>query len=349
MIPVASPIAEALRLLSEGRSLTADQSSAAVGALMSEGVDHAEAGALLLELRAKGETAAEITGAAAALRAAMVVLPTEAPEALVDTCGTGGGDVRTLNISTAAALLAAGAGVRVAKHGNRSHTSRSGSADVLEALGIPVELAPREAAQLLAATGFTFMYAPLYHPAMRHVAPVRRDLGVRTMMNLLGPLANPARAGRQVIGTAELHLAPLMAAALASLGTRHALVVHAEVGMDEISPVGATQVWEVSEGKVERWELRPEAFGHAAEGLEHLAGGEPGENAERIEAVLSGAGGEAALRAAVVLNAAGAIYVAGLESGFGAAVGRADAALAAGAGRDALERVRAAATGMAGA
>ncbi len=343
MIPAASPIIEALQLLADGRSLTTEQSAAAVGSLVAGGVGDADAAAFLLGLKTKGETAEEIAGAAAALRDAMVPLVVDAPDDLVDTCGTGGGLVGTLNLSTAAAFLATGAGVRVAKHGNRSHTSRSGSADVLEALGVPVELGPDAARRLLDATGFTFMYAPRYHPAMHHVASVRRALGVPTMMNLLGPLANPAGVGRQVVGAAERRVAPLMADALSTLGTRHALVVHAEVGMDEISPMGMTEVWEVREARVDRWQLRPEAYGAAVPGLGSLEGGSPAENAERIERLLAGGEGDHAARAALILNAAGAIYVAGLVPTFAKAVARAREALSAGAGRAALERVRAAA------
>jgi anthranilate phosphoribosyltransferase len=343
MTPVAPPIVEALRLLALGRSLTVEQSAAAFGVLMTGDADPADAAALLLGLKAKGETREEIEGGASALRAAMIPLPVDPSDDLVDTCGTGGGRVGTLNISTAAAFLAAGMGVRVAKHGNRSHTSRSGSADVLEALGIDIELPPARAAAVLHAAGFTFMFAPLYHPAMRHVAPVRRQLGVPTIMNLLGPLANPAGVRRQVLGVASRRLAPLLAAVLQRLGAERALVVHADVGMDEISPSGPTGVWEVREGTVREWRVCPEDFGLETPDLGALAGGEPSENAARIERLLEGGTGDASARAAVVLNAAAALYAAGLEENFARVVERARDALAAGKGAETLARVRAAA------
>src|SRR5215204_999306 len=196
----------------------------------------AQVAALLMGLRVKGETPDEVAGAAQALRSAMVPLPSDAPESLVDTCGTGGGLVTTFNISTAAALVAAGAGARVAKHGNRSFTSQCGSADVLEALGVGVEVPVETMRRALNEAGIVFMFAPLMHPAMRHVGPVRRELAIPTVMNIVGPLANPASAGRQVVGVADERRVPLLAGALQQLGTRHALVVHGN-GMDEISPL----------------------------------------------------------------------------------------------------------------
>jgi anthranilate phosphoribosyltransferase len=290
-------------------------------------------------LRARGESAAQLAGAALALRRAMLPLAAESPETLVDTCGTGGGAVGTLNVSTAAALVVAGAGVPVAKHGNRSYTSRCGSADVLEALGVDIALAPDRAAIVLREAGLVFLYAPTYHPAMRHVGPTRRELGVATIMNLLGPLVNPAGVRRQVIGVAERNRAPLVAGALRDLGAVHALVVHAEIGMDEISPRGATAVWEVRAGMVEEWQLDPADVGLAVDDLSDLAGGEPSENARRIEGVLNGNGG-AASRAAVLLNAAAALYVAGLGLSYAAAVEAATQALTEGRGAAALERLR---------
>src|SRR5207253_6269785 len=186
------------------------------------------------------ETADEVAGAAHAMRGAMVRLPATVPADLVDTCGTGGGAIGTFNISTAAALLAAGVGVRIAKHGNRSFTSQCGSADVLEALGVPIDVSPSVMERALREAGIVFMFAPLMHPAMRHVGPVRRELGIPTVMNIVGPLANPASAGRQVVGVADEARVPLLAGALRELGTRHALVVHGN-GMDEISPLAPTQ------------------------------------------------------------------------------------------------------------
>jgi anthranilate phosphoribosyltransferase len=258
---------------------------------------------------------------------------------LVDTCGTGGGALTTFNISTAAALLAAGMGVRIAKHGNRSFTSRSGSADVLEALGVVIDMSPAAMAQTLQDAGIVFMFAPLMHPALRHVGPVRRELAIPTVMNIVGPLANPARAGRQVVGVAERGRLQLIAETLAVLGTTHALVVHGEPGMDEISPVGATTVLEVQQGVLTPWTIDPAMFGVRDVLLEDLAGGNPAENATLIHTVLRNDGPPAA-RAAVMLNAAAAYYVSGRAISYATAVDAARAALQAGVGADALLRLR---------
>jgi anthranilate phosphoribosyltransferase len=261
---------------------------------------------------------------------------------LVDTCGTGGGRVGTLNISTAAAFVVAGAGVFVAKHGNRSYTSRSGSADVLEALGIGINQPPADAVATLRSTGLTFLFAPNYHPAMRHVGPVRKELGVSTIMNLLGPLVNPAGVLRQVIGVSEPGKAPLVAEALSSLGARHALVLHAHIGMDEISPSGPTSVWEVRDGEIETWEVEPARFGLACADLDGLSGGEPEENADRIERLLSGEK-PLAVRCAVLLNAAAALYVSDNGWSFEEALDRGRESLDSGAGAAVLSRLRVAA------
>lgn len=299
----------------------------------------AQVAALLMALRVKGETADEVAGAAQAMRAAMVPIDAEEREALVDTCGTGGGSVTTFNISTAAALLAAGAGVRIAKHGNRSFTSRSGSADVLEALGVPLDATPGVMGDVLRRAGVVFMFAPTLHPAMRHVGPVRRELGIPTVMNIVGPLANPAGAGRQVVGVADRHRMPLLAGALAALGTAHALVVHGEPGMDEVSPLGPTHVAEVRYGVVKEWVIDPGQLGFNGIAPEDLAGGDPSTNAKIIEQVLSGDGPSGA-EGAVLLNAAAAIYVSGLDSTMEEALARAREALYSGAGKRALDRLR---------
>jgi anthranilate phosphoribosyltransferase len=337
----ATPLRHALDELAHGRSLTADTAGAAFDVLMRGEATPVETAALLMGLRVKGETPDEVAGAATALRRAMVRVELEG-DRVVDTCGTGGGRVGTLNLSTAAALVVAGAGVRVAKHGNRSFTSRSGSACVLEALGVEIALSPSRVPEVFRAAGVVFLFAPTYHPAMRHVGPVRRELGVATIMNLLGPLANPAGVSRQVIGVSDAHRAPVMAEALLRLGAEHALVLHADVGMDEISPSGATHVWEVRDGAVRRWRVQPERYRLACDQLEHLAGGEPTENAERIERLLAG-DGTSAVRCAVLLNAAAALYVAGAAETFGRAAELAEAALRDGAAHAALERLRRAA------
>ena len=335
----ADALQAAVRRLAFGESLTATESADAFGLIMSGEASVAQVAALLMALRVKGETADEVAGAAQAMRAAMVPIDAEEREALVDTCGTGGGSVTTFNISTAAALLAAGAGVRIAKHGNRSFTSRSGSADVLEALGVPLDATPGVMGDVLRRAGVVFMFAPTLHPAMRHVGPVRRELGIPTVMNIVGPLANPAGAGRQVVGVADRHRMPLMAGALAALGTAHALVVHGEPGMDEVSPSGPTHVAEVRYGVVKEWVIDPGQLGFNGIALEDLAGGDPSTNAKIIERVLSGEGPSGA-EGAVLLNAAAAIYVSGMDSTMEEALARAREALESGAGRRALERLR---------
>jgi anthranilate phosphoribosyltransferase len=299
---------------------------------------------LLLALRAKGESAAEIAGAVRALRGTMRAVACPRPDLLVDTCGTGGGAVTTVNISTAAAFVAAGAGVTIAKHGNRSYTSRSGSADVLEALDVAIDLDPGDAARVLGEARIVFLFAPSYHPAMRHVAPIRRQLGVPTVMNLVGPLANPAGVRRQVVGVGDPARAPAMAGALARLGAIHAVVLHAAVGMDEISPVGTTAVWEIKNGQVCEWEFDPRNTAMSTPSLAGLAGGEPQENAARMVELLDRpATAAAALRSTVVLNAAAAIYVAGLAPTLYAAVDAAMSSLESGRARERLEALRRAA------
>jgi anthranilate phosphoribosyltransferase len=300
----------------------------------------AQVSALLMGLRVKGETANEVAGLVQAMRAAMVRLNADRPDDLVDTCGTGGGTVHTFNISTAAALLAAGAGLRIAKHGNRSFTTQCGSADVLEALGIRIEVDVETMGRALKETGIVFMFAPLMHPAMRHVGPVRRELMIPTVMNVVGPLANPAMAGRQVIGVAEDRRVALLAAALRSLGTRHAMVVHG-TGMDEISPLAPTHVVEIREDRVEEWSIDPARFGYSGLDARDVAGGMPDDNARIILGALSGDSNKA-VRAAVALNAGAALYVGGRAKTFQEGVELAEQAITNGAGLKAIERLRAA-------
>jgi anthranilate phosphoribosyltransferase len=335
-----NPLQQAVAVLAGGGSLSAEAAAEAFGVLMRGEATPALTAGLLMGLRAKGETAEEVAGAAHALRLAMLRVESEQPDRLVDTCGTGGGRVGTLNLSTAAAFVVAGAGVPVAKHGNRSYTSRSGSADVLEALGVRIELSAAAAAAVLRDAGLVFLFAPGFHPAMRHVGPVRRELGVPTIMNLLGPLVNPAGVRRQVIGVADRERAPLVAAALCRLGAAHALVLHAAVGMDEVCPCGRTGVWEVCDGAVAEWEIEPVRYGLDCDDLDGLAGGEPAENAQRIERLLAGDDAMTAIRCAVLLNAAAGLYVAGGGWTFEEAVVRATASLDDGAALAALERLR---------
>lgn len=297
--------------------------------------------ALLVALRVKGEQPSEIAGGVRALRRAMI--PVGAPEGwtLVDTCGTGGGAVTTFNISTAAALLAAGAGVRIAKHGNRSFSSRCGSADVLEALGIRIDLTPEQMSAVLAQTGIVFMFAPLLHPAMRHVAPVRRELGMPTIMNVLGPLSNPAGARRQIVGVSHRALLELIAHGLQELEHERALVVHGEPGLDELSPLGPTTIAELKDGELTQFVLDPADWGIKNTSAQELAGYDPTENARVIRNVLGGKGTRSA-RYATTLNAGAAIYLGGLAESLRQGFEIAENALEEGVGMEALERLRAA-------
>ena len=332
----------AVRRLAGGADLSATESAQAFDTVMAGNATAAQVAALLMGLRVKGETPQEVAGAARALRDAMVRLDVDDATALVDTCGTGGGAVPTFNISTASALLAAACGVRIAKHGNRSFTSRSGSADVLEALGVRIDLTPDAMAAILRDIGIVFMFAPLMHPAMRHVGPVRRELAIPTVMNMIGPLANPASAGRQVIGVADLARLDLIAGALHTLGTERALVVHGEPGMDEISPLGVTHVRELAgDAPIRRWEIDPEALGFTGYAAVDLAGGEPAANATIVREVLRGGGSPAAM-AAVALNAAAAVYVSRGVGTFADVVAEVRDVLASGAAAVTLDRLIAA-------
>ena len=332
-----------LEELAEGRDLSPKVAEAAFDLVMLGEASEAEMAGLLMGLRTKGLSAGEVAGGVRALRKAMVPVTTSDPSVLVDTAGTGGGTLTTFNISTAAALVAAGAGARVAKHGNRSFTSRSGSADVLEALGVGIDLTPERMGEVLAEAGIVFMFAPLLHPAMRHVAPVRRALGITTAMNLLGPLTNPAGATRQVIGVSDPRLLPLVAGAAKELGHQATLVVHGAPGVDEVSPMGPTRVAEVRGETVLHYEITPDVLGLESLGPEGLEGGEPEDNARVIERVLAGVQGAA--RIAVVLNAAAALIVAGLAEDWERAARVAEASIDEGRAAEALERLRQATVG----
>jgi len=334
-----SPLRRALIALANRQSLSEDQTAEVFGVVMAGEATPAQIGGLLMGLRAKGETADELAGATRALRGAMVRV-TAAHEHLVDTCGTGGGSVPTFNISTVAAFVAAGAGAVVPKHGNRSFTSRCGSADVLEALGIRIVLDAPSATRVLNEARVVFLFAPNFHPAMKHVGAVRRELGTPSLMNLVGPLANPAGVRRQVIGVAEPDRAAVVAEALVRLGAEHALVVHGRVGMDEISPRGVTDVWEVKDGAVRSWEIDPERYRLGIKDVGELHGGEPAANAERLERILGNGSADPSGLAAVLLNAGAAIYVAGIAGSLAEGIGRAREVVASGAARAALDRLR---------
>lgn len=334
-----SALTTAIKRLAHGEPIPGDELTRAFDRVMAGEATSAQIAALLIGLRVRGETPNDVAAVVRAMRNVMVVLPADRAEELVDTCGTGGGTMVTFNISTAAALLAAGAGVRIAKHGNRSFTSLCGSADVLEALGVSIEVAPAVMERALREAGIVFMFAPLMHPAMRHVGPVRRELSIPTVMNIVGPLANPAHAGRQVVGVSDERRLPLIAGALRELGTMHALVVHGAPGLDEVSPLGTTNVVEIRDGTMREWSIEPDRYGLDDSRAEHLAGGSPKENAAIVLGVLGGEGNSGAT-AAVVLNAAAAIYVSGKVTTFDDAVDLAKGAVREGTGLRALERLR---------
>jgi anthranilate phosphoribosyltransferase len=326
-------IESALRRVTEGERLSRGEMRAVLRAIVeSEGREIAVAG-LLAALRMRGETAEEIVGAAEAMRELALPLP-DAPEGAMDTCGTGGDGSGTFNISTAAALVASACGAPVAKHGNRAASSRCGSADVLEALGVRID-DPLRAAASVREMGIGFLFAPACHPAMSRVAPVRRALGIPTLFNRLGPLTNPMRVRRHLVGVSEASFAEPMLECLARLGAERAWVVHAEDGLDEISPCAATQVWSYHDGKTARLRLEPGELVAKLE-LEDLRGGDAGRNAAILRGVLRGERGPH--RDAVLLNAGAACVVAGLVGDPAAGVERAAKALDSGAAREKLER-----------
>jgi anthranilate phosphoribosyltransferase len=323
-----------LHHLLEGRSLTEDEAEAALATIMRGEATPAQVGAFLVALRAKGETAEELAG----LVRAMVrhAEPVEASGALVDTCGTGGDNAGTFNISTVAALVVAAAGLRVAKHGNRAASGRCGSADLLEAWGVAIDLQPSAAARTIEELGIGFLFARTFHPAMRFVAPVRGELGVPTVFNVLGPLTNPAAVERQVVGVADARLAPLVAEALLRLGRRHALVFRGEDGLDELTTTGPSRLWEIRDGREEESLFDPASLGIPRAHLRDLQGGSVEENRAIADAVLAG---EAGPRTDVVaLNAAAGLYVGGAVRGLAEGLERARAVLASGAAAELRDR-----------
>jgi anthranilate phosphoribosyltransferase len=296
----------------EGRDLSRERAREVMNEVMNGEATPAQIGGFLIALRAKGETADEIAGCAEAMREHVLPVHPQRDD-LVDTAGTGGDGAHTLNISTAAAIVAAAAGAGVAKHGNRAVSSASGSADVLEALGFTLEQPPERIARSIDELGFGFMFAPSHHPAMRHAATVRRELATRTVFNVLGPLTNPAGARAQVIGVYAPGLVRTVADVLAQLGARRAFVVHGAHGIDELSPAGPNLVCEVANGDVHEREIDPLDLGVPRCDPQSLRGGTPDDNARAIRAVLDGADGGA--RDAILLNAAGAIAAAGQAEG----------------------------------
>jgi anthranilate phosphoribosyltransferase len=331
-------VSRAIDAVCGGDHLTADHASAVLAEIMEGRTDPVQTGAFLIALRAKGETVPELVGLARTMRALAVPVPT-ARHDLVDTCGTGGGP-STFNVSTTAALVAAAAGCAIAKHGNRSNSSKCGSAELLEALGVNIELDPERVGACIDEVGFGFMFAPRHHAAMAHVIPARKALGVRTIFNFLGPLTNPAGANRQLLGVADRRYQETIAEALVGLGSVQALVVAAEDGLDELSLSARTRVIEVADGRTAEWFVEPGRFGLAPAELKSVAGGTPEENAAVTEAILSGELGPH--RDLVVLNAGAAIYVGGLAPDLEQGVAKAATAIDDGAAANVLERLIAA-------
>ena len=341
----AAPAAEldirrTIQAVVEGRELTTDEATAAMDAIMSGTVTAAQVGALVTALRMRGETADEIAGFATAMRRhALRVELTDGSAPLVDTCGTGGDASGTFNISTTAAFAIAGAGVRVAKHGNRAVTSRCGSADLLEGLGVAIELSPTAVARCIEEVGIGFMYAPAFHPAMRFAGPARREIGIRTIFNVLGPLTNPAGAGHQLVGVGHPDIAQKLARVLARLGSKHAVLVHADEGLDELGIGGPSAVteYDARTGEIRTYLVQPEEFGLVRGTIEELQGGDVATNVAISRAILNGANG--ARRSITLLNAGAGIYAANAAPTFADGIAMAAEAIDSGRALAKLEQL----------
>jgi anthranilate phosphoribosyltransferase len=343
---MTSPIiTESVRRLVERRDLSRIEAAAAMDAIMSGAATNAQIAAFLTALRMKGETVEELIGFAQVMRQKVVRIRTRGDEVaaltgtdremLIDTCGTGGDATGTFNVSTATAFVVAGAGLRVAKHGNRSVSSLCGSADVVEALGISLELPPPRVSRCLDEVGLGFLYAPLLHTAMKHVMPARREMGIRTVFNMLGPLTNPAGANAQIIGVYAAALTEPLARVLAELGTVRAFVVHGADNLDEISNTGESQLSEVRDGTVRTFTVRPEDFGMPRAAIADLRGGDREQNAQIIRALLEGEPGPR--RDIVLMNAAAALVAGGRARDLKDGVGLAAQSIDSGAARDKLQ------------
>jgi anthranilate phosphoribosyltransferase len=328
-------VTRAIDAVCSGTHLTADHASAVLDEIMEGRASEVQTGAFLVALRAKGETVAELVGLARTMRRLATPVDVGRHD-LVDTAGTGGGPL-TFNISTTAALVAAGAGCAVAKHGNRSSTSRSGSADLLEALGVRIDLDPPAVAQCIDEVGFGFMFAPRHHAAMNHVVPVRKELAVHTIFNFLGPLTNPAGASRQLLGVSDSQYQETIAEALVGLGCERALVVRGSDGVDEIGLGGRSRVIEVTDGSTEEWFVEPEGLGFELADPEEITGGTPEENAGTVTRILAGEDGPP--RDVVLLNAGAAIVVGGAAADLEAGIERARESIDSGAARGVLDRL----------
>jgi anthranilate phosphoribosyltransferase len=336
---MSDKVRAALAAVVEGKTLSMDEAHGAMGSVMDGEATQAQLAALLVALRMRGETVDELTGFAKAMRER--VIRVEAPEGAIDTCGTGGDGSHTFNISTAAAFVVAAAGVPVAKHGNRAMTSACGSADVLEALGVATDLNPAEAGDALRRDGFAFLFAQGYHPAMKHAGPTRKEIGVRTAFNLLGPMTNPAGARRQVVGVGAPSAAPKLAEVLRLLGAERALVVHGD-GMDELPLDGTGVLYDVTPAGVVRRQVIAAELGLTPAPMSALVGGDPAHNARLVEAVLAGEAGPR--RDVVLLNAAAAFVAAGRVGGLGDGITLAAETIASGKATQLLQRLREAKT-----
>ncbi|MSQ61311.1 MAG: anthranilate phosphoribosyltransferase [Dehalococcoidia bacterium] len=328
-------IRDAIARVLDRHDLTEEEAADVMTEIMTGTATEAQLGAFLIALRVKGETDAEIAGMAGVMRDMAVRVPYDGP--LLDTCGTGGDGSGSFNVSTAAAFVAAGAGAKVAKHGNRALSSKAGSADVLEALGAKVEQSPEQVARAITEAGVGFMFAPAYHPAMKHAAGPRREIGVRTVFNILGPLTNPAHAKAQVVGVPAPDLGERIAHTLRRLGSKHALVVHGEDGLDELTTTAGTLVWELQNGAVRHYRITPGDLGLAVATPEALKGADAAANASAMRALLAG-GGPAALRDIVLLNAAAALLAADIAPNLAEGLRKAREALDSGAAQRAMER-----------
>lgn len=329
-------IAEAIRRLIDGEDLSRDQMQEVFDEMMSDQASDAQKSALLIALKIKGESVDEVTGAALAMRARVARLETS-PERLIDTCGTGGDGRGTFNISTVGAIVAASAGARVAKHGNRAISSKCGSADLLKAMGVGIEIESERAAGVLDRAGIVFLFAPCFHPAMKAVAHIRRDLGVRTVFNILGPLTNPAFTPRQVLGVYAGSLRELVAGVLRELGAEHAMVVHSRDGMDEISISAPTDVSEVRDGEIRSYSVTPEELGVMPHSAESYFGYDAPGNAEIAHRLLEGEAG--AYREVVLANSGAALYVSGVAATIREGVERAREAIDSGRAAETLQQL----------
>jgi len=330
-------IKEAIKLLADGIHLSEGEMMEAMRDVMEGQATDAQIASFLTALRIKGETIEEITGAAKIMREKATKI--SAPKDTVDTCGTGGDMAHTFNISTTSALIVAACGVPVAKHGNRSVSSRCGSADVLEALGVKIDLPPEKVERCLKETGFGFLFAPLFHPAMKFAIGPRREMGIRTIFNILGPLTNPARTERQVLGVYSDKLTEPIAMVLNNLGARHAFIVHGEDGLDEITVTTATKISELNNGQVNTYHIVPEDFGFKRAQRENLLGGDTEENARIILAILRGEKGPK--RDITAINAAAALVAGGKVKTLKEGIEKAAEAIDSGAARKKLEEIKA--------